>query len=381
MDIHFVCHDCGKKHHPRSLLWRCPCGGLLDVDQFTISFPFDEIKKRPATMWRYREALPFVSDSTVWEALTLGEGYTPIVPLDSKYPNILLKVEYMMPTLSFKDRGAAVLVAKAKALGVTKVIADSSGNAGTSLSAYASRAGMKCDIYVPESTSPKKVQQISAHGATVHRIPGNREATAHAVIEAIESNQGFYASHVYNPFFYQGTKTYAFEIFEQLNGEMPDVLVFPVGNGSLLLGAYYGFQELLRGGMIAKIPRFIAVQAEGCAPIAQAFRTGKKTAEPVVNTGTAAEGIAIAAPARHRQILDAIYATGGFVITAPKEKMEPARRELASKGFYVEPTTAATYAGFLEYLAQAHNSTGNLPGFEPDAKVIIPLCGAGIKAN
>lgn len=204
--------DCGEKHDPKTLLWRCPCGGLLNVEEYEVNFPIEEIKKRPATMWRYKEALPFWDSSSVYEHITLGEGCTPMVPLDSDSSHILLKMDYMMPTLSFKDRGAALLIAKAKEIGVKRVIADSSGNAGTAFAAYANRAGMTCDVYVPANTSPKKLQQIKAHGATVHAIPGSREDTAAAAMEAVEKIQVFYASHVYNPFFYQGTKTYAFEI-------------------------------------------------------------------------------------------------------------------------------------------------------------------------
>ncbi|MEW9501364.1 threonine synthase [Jeotgalibacillus marinus] len=374
MDIYFVCADCGETYDPRTLLWRCSCGGLLNVGEYTVSFPIHEIKKRAATMWRYTEALPF--SSSIYEQLTMGEGYTPMIPLDSDSPHILLKMDYMMPTLSFKDRGAAVLIAKAKELGVTHVIADSSGNAGTSIAAYASRAGITCDIYVPASTSPKKLKQIKAHGATLHEIPGSREDTAAAAIEEVEKRQVFYASHVYNPFFYQGTKTYAFEVWEQLNGDVPDAIVIPVGNGTLLLGAYYGFRELLQCGMISKIPRFIAIQAEGCAPLAQAFDAGKKQAEPVINSGTSAEGIAIAFPARHRQILEAIRDTDGTIITAPEQKIEQVREELANKGLYVEPTTAATYAGYLKYLSHRTDSVQMM-----NEKIVISLCGAGIKAN
>lgn len=371
MRLYFVCADCGEKSDPRTLAWRCHCGGLFNLEEFDVRFPIDKIKSRPPTLWRYQEALPF--STSVFNKITLGEGGTAMVPLDSQSPNLLVKMDYMMPTLSFKDRGAAVLIAKAKELGVQHVIADSSGNAGTSIAAYASRAGIRCDIYVPASTSPKKLQQIKAHGATVHAIPGSRDETAAAAIEAVEKNQVFYASHVYNPFFYQGTKTYAFEIWEELKGDILDTIVVPVGNGTLLLGAYYGFKELLRCKLISKMPRIIAIQAEGCAPLAKAFKEGKRLAEPVQNRGTRAEGIAIGFPARHRQILEAIFETDGIILTAPEEKIEQARQELANKGFYVEPTTAATYAGFQEYMC--HDQT-----FKSE-KIVIPLCGAGLKSK
>jgi threonine synthase len=187
----------------------------------------------------------------------------------------------------------------------------------------------------------------------------------------VQQNEAFYASHVYNPFFYQGTKTYAYEIWEQL-GE-PDVLIVPVGNGTLLLGAYYGFKDLLALGLIRKMPKIVAVQAEGCAPIAEAFLARLETAVPVVNSGTAAEGIAIADPPRSRQILAAIREADGVVVTVPETMIGEARAALARYGFYVEPTTAANYAGYLEY-AKLFRPVGN-------EKVVIPLCGAGLKAD
>jgi threonine synthase len=148
-------------------------------------------------------------------------------------------------------------------------------------------------------------------------------------------------------------------------------LILPVGNGTLVLGAYYGFSELLQAGLIDKLPRFVAIQAERCAPLEQAFRKGLETAEPVTNEGTLAEGIAIAAPARHRQILDIIYRTGGSIISVGEEMIEPARAALAAKGYYVELTTAINYAGYLKAKVT----------IEANQKVVIPLCGAGLKSG
>ncbi len=390
MDIHLICSACGRAHDPASLLWRCPCGGPLDLAGFEARFPLERIRERPPTLWRYREALPFAPDSTAWQAVTMGEGFTPLIPLAPETPGILLKADYMMPTLSFKDRGAAVLVTLARELGVQRVIADSSGNAGTAIAAYAARAGIACDVYVPASASARKLRQIAAHGAAVHAIPGSREDTAAAAIAAVEREQVFYASHVYHPFFFQGAKTYAYELWEQLGGA-PEVLVLPVGNGTLALGAYYGFKDLLRAGLIERLPRILAVQAEGCAPLARAFARGEDVAAPVINTGTEAEGIAIAAPARSAQILAAARDTNGLIITVSDAAIEAARNDLARRGFYVEPTAAAPYAGLVEYSARSlgeHAPPAHQPLFSsnplsgPSAeRVIVPLCGAGLKAG
>lgn len=364
----YECYTCKKQYALEQFVWKCECGGMLNLANKSISPKQSSWSSKPATMWRYIEVMPFAPTSMVWQTVTMGEGYTPLLVLDEAEPATFVKVDYMMPTLSFKDRGAAVLVAKAKELGVTKMIADSSGNAGTSIAAYAKRAGIACDIFLGESTSPKKMAQIKAHGANVRAITGSREDVAAAAQHAVNEEQTFYASHVYNPFFYEGTKTYAYEIWEQLQS-VPDALIIPVGNGTLLLGAYYGFKELLESGLTTKMPRFIAIQAENCAPLAKAYSENKLIAEQVKNNGTLAEGIAIAAPARSAQILEAIRETDGQIITTSEDEIARARVALANKGFYVEPTTAANYAGYVK--------CNRLP----DEKIVIPLCGAGIKAN
>ncbi|MCY6959906.1 threonine synthase [Clostridium brassicae] len=371
MSIKYVCSECGKKYDPKSLVFRCDCGGLLNLEKFNFTFSKEDILNNEWSLFRYLKALPFDDNFTFWKDITMGEGLTPIVPLEKDNPNLLVKVDYLMPTLSFKDRGAVVLIAKAKELGIKKVIQDSSGNAGTSIAAYANRAGIQCTIYVPENTSSKKIKQITSHGATVNIVKGTREDTAKEALKAVERGDGFYASHVYNPFFYQGTKTYAYEIYEQLNGEVPEALVIPVGNGTLLLGSYYGFKELLALKLIDKIPKIIAVQSKGCAPIYKAFKEGNINVKEVTNTGTLAEGIAIADPKRGKQILEAIKDSNGEIITACENKIIETKVYLSQKGFYVEPTTAATFAGFLDYYKE-----NKLKG-----KVVVPLCGSGLKSD
>lgn len=309
-------------------------------------------------------ALPLHGSLADLKKISMGEGMTPITRLDEKNPNMLVKVDYMMPTQSFKDRGAAIVIAKAKEYGVERVVQDSSGNAGKSIAAYAKRAGIECEIFVPEKASPKKVEQIAAFGAKVCAINGTREDTANAALERVLKSDAFYASHVYNPFFYEGTKTYAYEIYEQMGGELPDILVIPVGNGTLLLGAYYGFVELQDCGRIDRIPKLIAVQAENCSPLYNSYYSSE-TGHP--GGETIAEGIAIAAPKRKKQILDSIKKTGGGIILAPESKIADARNYLADRGFFVEYTTAATFAGFFEY-----SQSG---GIGLDKKVILPLCG------
>ncbi|MBT2738961.1 threonine synthase [Bacillus sp. ISL-7] len=364
----FICNSCGKKHDITPTIWKCECGGVLNIVKDAPKIDVAAWNNYPNTLWRYFETMPFAKDSKTWESVTMGEGQSPLIVLDPMEPNTYVKVDYMMPTLSFKDRGAVVLMTKAKELGVSKVIADSSGNAGTAIAAYAARCNIACDIYLSDETSLKKIAQIKAHGATIKEIHGTREDIAAAAQKAVDKEKVFYASHVYNPYFYEGTKTYAYEIYEQLKG-VPDALIIPVGNGTLVLGAYYGFKELFENKLIEKMPKIVAIQASNCVPLMNAYENGLEIAEPVTNEGTLAEGIAIAAPARSRQILKAVRETNGLFIDIKEDEILSARAMLADKGFYVEITTAANYAGYLKYKKS------------PDEKIIIPLCGAGIKSK
>ncbi|MFE5472713.1 threonine synthase [Bacillus safensis] len=363
-----ICNVCGKKYEITPTLWKCDCNGVLNLVKDTPKIDIAAWDHYPNSLWRYAETMPFSKGSKTWESVTMGEGQTPLIVLNPNEPNTYVKVDYMMPTLSFKDRGAAVLMTKAKELGVSKVIADSSGNAGTAIAAYAARCGISCDIYLSDETSPKKVAQIKAHGATIKEIRGTREDIAAAAQKAVDDENVFYASHVYNPYFFEGTKTYAYEIYEQVKGA-PDALIIPVGNGTLLLGAYYGFKELFENGLIHKIPKIIAIQAKNCAPLVKAYQNGEESASLVTNTGTLAEGIAIAAPARSKQILEAVQVTNGTFIDIEEDEILNARSKLSGKGFYVEVTSAVNFAGYMKYKKESKET------------IVIPLCGAGIKSK
>jgi threonine synthase len=347
----------------------------LELSGFTPAFPSPaDLARRPATLWRYAEALPLAEPTSI----TLGEGMTPLVTAPGR-PDVRLKVDYLMPTGSFKDRGAVLLAALASGLKVGRMVADSSGNAGTAVAAYAARAGIPCEVYVPESTSAGKVAQLRAYGATVHQIPGSREDTADAAAEAADVPGTLYASHVYNPFFFHGTKTYVFELWEQLGGRLPHTLVLPVGNGTLVLGAYLGSRELLAVGLINRLPRIVAVQAAPCAPLAAAFRSGHAEPATITPEPTVAEGIAIARPARGAQILAAVRDTGGMITTVSDEQVRSAHTTLARSGLYVEPTGAACWAALSAGLVDDPDPDLS-PNFEvPSA--IAPLCGSGLKSK
>jgi threonine synthase len=360
-----VCTKCNRSFSLEEKIWQCSCGGLLDI-QFRPSFPLEKIKRRQPTLWRYREAIPLGEGQNI---ISFEEGFTPLIPVDFGGQRVWLKQDHLFPTGSYKDRGASVLMSKVKELGIPRVVEDSSGNVGCAIAAYGARGGIQSEIYVPQSTSPGKLAQIQSYGAILHKIRGSREDTAEAVWKA--ARKDYYASHSWNPFFFHGTKTFAFEIWEQLGWKGPDTVIVPVGNGTLLLGAYLGFGELLEEGMIREIPKIIGVQSALCAPLVKAFRAGLKKIAPVQSRETLAEGIAIAAPVRGEQIVQAVKKSGGGFIAVDEEEMKKALRWLWRKGFYVEPTAAATAAGIFKYMEDS----------DPEEILVSVLTGHGLKAT
>lgn len=326
--------------------WRCDCGGLLDLDT-TSSFDINALRRRQPTMWRYREMIPVCEDENI---ISFDEGYTPLVPLKCSERSILVKQDHLFPSGSYKDRGASVLISKMKELGITRVVEDSSGNAGAAIAAYCAKAGIVCDIYVPESCSAEKLKQITAYGARLVQIPGSRADTAAAALAAAE--EAYYASHTWNPFFFHGTKTFAYEVCEQLGWTAPDTLIVPVGNGTMLLGAYIGFTELHGAGLIDRLPRLIGVQANECAPLSAAFAAGTDDVPGIEPGKTRAEGIAIAAPIRGRQILAAVRSSGGMIVSVSENEILAAATAMGRQGHFIEPTAAATIAGARDLICE-----------------------------
>ncbi|MDI6754219.1 MAG: threonine synthase [Thermodesulfobacteriota bacterium] len=360
-----ICRSCKKWFSLDERIWQCVCGGLLDIE-FQPAFPIDKIRQRKPNMWRYREAIPISDDGNI---ITLDEGFTSLIPVEINGIRVFIKQDHLFPTGSYKDRGASVLISKVKELGIKNVVEDSSGNAGCAIAAYCAKGGIHCQIFVPEDTSPGKLAQIQLYGAKLNKIPGSREDTARAVLKAAEKD--YYASHSWNPFFFHGTKTFAFEICEQLGWKAPDSLIVPVGNGTLLLGAYLGFGELLRAGIIHKFPKIIGVQSIHCAPLYKAFQAGLDEIPKIEKGETLAEGIAIAEPVRGKQILDAVIKTHGRLIAVDELEIIKSLRDLGQKGFYVEPTAAATIAGLGQYLKTS----------DPNEITVSVLTSHGLKAT
>jgi threonine synthase len=362
---HLYCRACATTYALNEPIWRCACGGLLDIAWKATIDPA-RIATRAPSLWRYREALPIADDAAI---VSLGEGFTPLIEERLDGRPVWLKLDHLFPSGSYKDRGATVLVSQVKALGLRHVVEDSSGNAGSAIAGYCARAGIACDIYVPADTSAGKLAQIEGYGARLHRVPGSREDAARAVWQAAQSC--YYASHTWNPFFLQGTKTWAYEVCEQLGWRAPEAVVLPVGNGTLLLGAYLGFRDLIEAGMTDTMPRLVGVQAAACAPLATAYANGVTVPAAVATSPTLAEGIAIAEPVRGSQILEAVRASGGTILAVSEVEIVSALRHMHRRGFYIEPTAAATIAGLRRYLAE---SAG-------DGVIVSTLTGHGLKAT
>ncbi len=360
-----VCSRCGERYVPDALRWRCDCGAPLDLS-FRPRFEWRRISGRGPTLWRYREALPLAPEA---RPIHLGEGYTPLLQGRVGGTPVWLKQDHLFPSGSYKDRGAALLISHAAALGVQRVVEDSSGNAGAAIAAYCARAGLACEIYVPEETSAAKLVQIRAYGAEVQRVSGGREAAAAAAREA--AARLYYASHVWNPYFLHGCKTFAFEVWEQLGRRAPDTLILPVGNGTLLLGAALGFEELRAARQVDRVPRLIGVQAAGCAPLAQAYAQGGDAPAEVRSQPTLAEGIAIAAPPRGAQVLEAVRRSAGRFITVSEAEIVAATRTWWRLGFALEPTAGATLAGLASYLSA---------GDHAQEIIVSTITGHGLKA-
>lgn len=362
----YFCPACGTTVPADRPIWRCHCGGPLDLvpGQGLVR---DDIDPGEASLWRYRTALALRGPPRV----TLGEGWTPLVPRQWDGIKVQFKLESQMPTGSFKDRGTAVMLNHLLAVGVGRIHEDSSGNAGSSIATYAAAAGIPCRIYVPEAAPRGKVVQIAASGAEVRAIPGTRQAVTDAGLAA--TGESFYASHNWHPYFIEGTKTLAYELWEQLGFRVPDNILVPTGYGSNILGLDRGFDELSRRGEITKRPRLFAVQAENCAAFAAAWAAGAPGYVSFPARPTVADGIATMKPVRPEAVLAALRRSQGGVVAVPEAEIAPALAGLGHLGVFVEPTAATAAAALTRLLRDG--------AIRPSETTVAVLTGHGLKAT
>jgi threonine synthase len=326
------------------------------------AFTWQASSSRAPGIWRAAAALGVDT-----EPLSLGEGRTPLIGAQAFGRQVFFKCEYLNPTASFKDRGTATLVAFLRSRGVVDAMEDSSGNAGASFAGYAARAGIRARVYVPESASGPKRQQIEAFGAEVIAVPGPRSNAADAARKAAEAGV-VYASHAYLPFNLPGYATCALEMVDQL-GQAPAAVIVPAGQGGLLLGMSRGFDALQRAVQISSPPAMVGVQAAACAPLTALFDMGMLGLSFVTEGSTVAEGVRVRSPLRARAVVDAVMHSNGRMLAVDESAILPGRDALARLGFYVEPTSALVWHALHEMLP----SLGD--------PVVVVLTGSGFKVR
>jgi threonine synthase len=360
-----LCRDCGGTADFSLAEWRCPCGGAWEPANQP-SFDQNRIKDKDYSIWRYGA---FLGLDVLEPIKPMGVGWTPIVPAVLFGKKVVLKLEYLMPTGSFKDRGINTMVNQLACMGAKTMVEDSSGNAGASLAAHGARYGIHTRIFVPEYASPFKQHQISIYGVEMTRVPGTRKDTETAAQAAINQHTA-YASHAYQPAYLAGQMTVAFELWEQLGKNVPDWIICPVAQGGQLLGYWLGFSRLFAAGLIDHLPRLIAVQSAQVAPLYEAWSAGLDDVPEIQPAGsTIAEGVSIANPVRGKRLLQTIRESNGLVLAMTDEEILDGQRAIAQKGYYIEPTSALVVAGLKKLADQ----------IPLDVQVALTLTGSGLK--
>jgi threonine synthase len=335
----------------------------------------EALARRPRDFWRYRELLPVRRTQDI---VSLGEALTPIVAMPKlarmlAAGEILVKDEGRLPTGSFKARGLALAVSMAKAFGVAHMVMPTNGNAGAALAAYASRAGIKATVFCPSDTPEVNVSEIALAGASVYRVNGLIDDCGRIVAEGQAKVGWFDTSTLKEPYRIEGKKTMGLELAEQLGWELPDVVLYPTGGGTGLIGMWKAFAELEAIGFIGKKrPRMVAVQAAGCAPIVRAYDAGKEHAPRWEDAHTIAAGIRVPQAIGDFLILRAVRDSGGFAIAVRDEAISAAIDEVArEEGFLMCPEGAATYAALKQALADGRIRRGE--------RAVLFNCATGLK--
>lgn len=339
----YICMNCEKEYVPAPLLIRCDCGSALWVKPEK-SFSKSDLITNDFTMWRYANAYALDKESI---EITFNETITPLASAKIGHVNILAKMDSLMPTGSFKDRGAAMVVNYLNSQGIRSISEDSSGNGGSAYAGYAAKGNFDCNIFVPAETSLGKTVQTRIYGARCFEIEGSREDVANAAMNSKATHDSYYVGHNWHPLFIEGVKSIAYEIWEQCGYQAPDNFIAPAGNGSLLAGAYLGFMELLRGGAIDKMPRLFGIQTEGIQPFVQQFNNEEIN---IGSTDTLAEGIKIQRSSRIKEIIEFVRQSNGSFISVNESEIKEALHMMGKQGFFIEPTSAAAFSGIKKLI-------------------------------
>lgn len=378
---HLECANCGKNYKANKLHNLCvECGKPLlvfyDLEKAKQTLTKDSLKTRSENLWRYAEVLPVENPENI---VCLGEGFTPLLKVErlaATLPlklNLYIKDESTNPTQSFKARGMTAAVSMAKELGVKKVAAPSAGNAAGALAAYASRAGMEAHLFMPQDTPKANIIECEQTGAFVTLVDGLITDCGKIVAERKDAEGWFDVSTLKEPYRVEGKKTMGYELAEQLNWILPDVILYPTGGGTGLIGMWKAFDEMEKMGWIdSKRPRMVSVQSAGCAPIVRAFHAGERFADEFENAHTVASGLRVPKAVGDFLILDAIRASNGTAIAVSDENLVSAVKEIgASEGLFCAPEGAACLPALSEMIEKDLVKEGET--------VVIFNTGAGVK--
>ena len=378
---HLECADCGKHvpaGQPHNLCTEChrPLWVRYDLDRLREQCPVESLAGRPSDLWRYRELLPYADAANV---VSLGETATPILSasrLGSELgmTHLQIKDESRLPTGSFKARGMAMAITMANELGIRRVACPTAGNAGGAMAAYASRAGMESFVFMPDDTPMINLKETHLAGARVFRVNGLINDCGRLVGEGREPMGWFDLSTLKEPYRIEGKKTMGLELAEQLGWELPDVILYPTGGGTGLIGMWKAFAELEAIGWLpsGKRPRMIACQSEGCAPIVRAFEAGEKHAPPFENAHTVASGLRVPVAVGDFMILNAVRESGGCAVTAPESCISVWMERLAKlEGLAICPETAICMGALDQLLAGG--------AIQPGERVLVFNTGGAMK--
>jgi threonine synthase len=357
---HLDCPRCGTRHDADRVQGACSCGSPLlaryDLRQVARQASPRDVAGRRADLWRYHELLPVRQATRV---VTLGEGMTPLLPMPKigraiGVPRLLMKDEGLIPTGTFKARGAAVGVSRAAELGVAAIAMPTNGNAGAAWSAYAARAGMRSLVVMPAAAPPITRAECAAAGAELYLVDGQIGDAGRLVADALRRRPGYQnVATLREPYRIEGKKTMGLEIAEQLGWRMPGVIVYPTGGGVGIIGIFKALRELVELGWVSgDLPRLVAVQPDGCAPIVRAFGAGATESEPWPDPKTVAFGLTVPEALGDFLILEALYATGGVAVSVTDDALLSDQREVARvEGSFICPEGAACFAAVRQLRA------------------------------
>jgi threonine synthase len=377
---HLECALCGLRHEAHRLHNLCrECGKPLlvryDLDKARESLTKESLSSRRPDLWRYREVLPVQDDANI---VTFGEGWTPLLPAQKLgervgIAELYIKDEGQNPTQSFKARGMAAAVSMAKELGAKRLAVPSAGNAAGALAAYAARAGLESYIFMPRDTPRANVVECEQTGAHVTLMDGLITDCGAEVGRRKDAEGWFDVSTLKEPYRVEGKKTLGYEVAEQLNWELPDVIIYPTGGGTGLIGMWKAFDEMEQMGWIgSKRPRMVTVQAAGCAPIVRAFADGKRFAEEFPNAATTASGLRVPKAIGDFLILDALRDSGGTAVSVTDDELIAATKEIgATEGVFCAPEGAACLPALEKLVA-----SGQVKATD---RVVLFNTGSGVK--